>query len=252
MRQWAMAQWNDIKGNVKYGILFALWWVITTISKMLLQQIPHIASWMVWTILLALSLAVFLWLAKSLGRVQSQNVPTQKPSQLAQQNTSPFPSLSALNPQLPKFDFDVQQWFRMAYYSPLTAEFESNFLGIAQKNQPDDREGLLARFIGVGLVAYMHDQTWAHIFKSQILMLMHLNRQGGIMPIADAKPYYDKAAIDCPLFYANYLFDAWIRYMQVDLLVIRHPTDMLEITHKGRDFLKYIAHWGQDANAKNC
>jgi hypothetical protein len=64
--------------------------------------------------------------------------------------------------------------------------------------------------------------------------------------------YYDKAAVDYPNLYPKYSFEQWLNYLMSEQLLIRHPSDMLEITHKGRDFLKYLAHWGRDINVKKC
>jgi hypothetical protein len=93
------------------------------------------------------------------------------PPQPAQQLTTSFPSLSALYGQVPQVTFNAPEWFRHAYYSPLTAEIENNIKIAAEQNHPGNREIFYARFIGVGLVSYFHDITWAYIYKSQLLML---------------------------------------------------------------------------------
>ena len=95
------------------------------------------------------------------------------------------------------------------------------------------------------MISYLHDITWAYIFKSQIMMLTELNRRNGMMPLADAEPYYDNAAIACPQVYAQYSFHQWLNFIVAQQLVLRHPSDMLEITMRGRDFLKYLTHWGR-------
>jgi hypothetical protein len=164
---------------------------------------------------------------------------------------TPFPTLSALQGQAPQITFNAKEFFRIAYISPLTLEIETNVRTIAEQNQPGDTTGFLARFIGVGLVAVTYNMTWFSIFKSQLLMLAELNRHI-TLPIAAAKVHYDKAAVDYPITYPKYSFDKWIEYMSGEQLLIRHPSDMLEITHRGRDFLKYLAHWGNDINAKTC
>jgi hypothetical protein len=173
------------------------------------------------------------------------------PATSLQQTSTSFPSISALQGQAPQITFDARQWFRMAYYSPITAEVQQNIKIIAHNFQPSDVEDFYARFIGVGLVSYLHDMTWAYIFKSQFLMLAELNRMNGRMPVAAAKTYYDQAAIDFPLIYENYAFPQWINFMQNQQLLLKHPSDMLEISHRGKDLLKYIAHWGGDINLKS-
>jgi len=168
--------------------------------------------------------------------------------QPSQRRSTSFPSLSALNAQTPSVTFNSYEHFRRAYYSPLTAEIEENIKIAAEQNQPGDHEGFYARFIGVGLVSYLHDMTWAYIFKSQLLLLMELNRNN--LPLAQAKTYYDRGVADYPGIYVKYSFQEWIEYMTREQLLIRHPSDMLEITHRGKDLLRYLAHWGRDVNVK--
>ncbi len=247
MAGWIKTQYDDIKGNAKWALLAALWWLVVTFGKKMLQQIPNIPGWLIWAILSLLSLVVFVWLAKS-ARVS--RVSTSSSLQIAPQRPSAFPSLSALQGQPPQVSFDAREHFRLAYYSPLTAEIENNIKIAAEQNQPDDHEAFYARFIGVGLLAYLHDTTWWVIFKSQLLMLTELNRRNGVMALSDARAYYDRAVVDYPHIYTDYSFDQWLTYMTSQQLIIRHPTDMLEVTHRGRDLLRYLAHWGRDANAK--
>ena len=173
-----------------------------------------------------------------------------RPATSLQQTSTSFPSISALQGETPQITFDARQWFRLAYYSPMTAEVQQNIKTVAHNFQPSDVEDFYARFIGVGLVAYLHDMTWAYIFKSQLLMLAELNRMNGMMPVAAAKTYYDKAVIDFPLIYKDYAFPQWLNFMQAQQLLVKHPSDMLEISHRGKDLLKYLAHWGPDVNIK--
>jgi hypothetical protein len=146
--------------------------------------------------------------------------------------------------------FNAKEWFKQAYHSPVTAEVEKNIHIIAEQNQPHDREGFFARFIGVGLVAYTYDSIWWIIFKSQLLMLLELNRRNGWLTIAEAKSYYDKAAIDSPKIYTDYTFDQWLDYMKGQQLLLQHPSQMLEISVTGKDFLRYLTHWGRYPDAR--
>jgi hypothetical protein len=100
------------------------------------------------------------------------------------------------------------------------------------------------------VVASLHEYTWLTSFKSQLVMLLDMNGKGGYMTLAAAKGYYDKAAVEYPEIYSNYSFDQWIAYVKGQQLVLRHPSDMLEITVKGKDFLKYCTHWGHYPDAR--
>lgn len=145
--------------------------------------------------------------------------------------------------------FDVGLFFRTAHHSPITAEVEQNMRLIAKNNSPRDEVGFLCRFIGVGLVAYVYDMAWAYIYKSQLLMLEELNRRV-TMPVSDAKKYYDRATTEYPSVYPKYQFNSWLGFVIQHQLMIRHPSEMLEITHKGKDFLKYLAHWGANPSMR--
>lgn len=244
---WFSRQWNDIKGNVKYGLLVALWWAVIELGKRLLRLIPNIPSWAIWAILLGLSLFMFVWLIRSMKQPVTQQ---QSQAILPSGTTVPgIPSLSALLGQSPQISFDPKAFFAHAYYSPVTAEFEKNIKIIAQQNYPNDRENFYASFIGIGAVAYQHDVTWFTIYKSQLSALAELNTRG-VIPLADVKKHYDKAVTEYPKTYVHYAFDQWMNYMQSRFLVIKHPSDMVDITHGGKDFLRYLAHQGWDLNAR--
>ena len=88
--------------------------------------------------------------------------PTQTPAE-----TLPgIPTLSSLLGQSPSVKFDPKQFFARAHYSPITAETENNIKLVARQSSPSDKEAFYARFIGVGLVAYFHDETWYTLWKS--------------------------------------------------------------------------------------
>ena len=70
------------------------------------------------------------------------------------------------------------------------------------------------------------------------------------MPLNDAKPYYDKAVTDFPKIYSNYSYNQWVSFMKQEQLLIQHPDDRLEITVRGKDFLKYLTHWGRDLESR--
>lgn len=160
-----------------------------------------------------------------------------------------IPTLSALQGVSPKITFNPQDWFKFAYYSPLTAEVESNIKVVAHRDFPSDPESFYAKFIGIGVVAYQHDETWWAIYKSQLQMLEELNSRPN-MPLSDAQKYYDQVVPQYPTLYPAYTFDQWMSFMRVQQLVVVHPSQMLEISHKGKDFLKYTSHWGRKFEGK--
>jgi len=233
-KEWFKSQWTDIKGNAKWALLGGVWWLTISIGKYFLNHYTPLMPWATWLILLGVSLLIFFLLARSLRHHPA-----------GQTATGP-----AIIPVQATPNFDSIQFFRTAYYSQVTDEAEKNIRLAAAQNQPNDREGYLAKLIGLGLVSYLHDMCWAYIYKSQLLMLTELNRRGGLMPLNDAKPYYDRAVNENPHLYGDYPLDGWLEFMRGQQLIIRHPTDMLEITIRGRDFLKYLTHWGRSIDVR--
>ncbi|HEX3742205.1 MAG TPA: hypothetical protein VHV29_21080 [Terriglobales bacterium] len=250
MWSWLVKQWHDIEGHAKWALLGIIWLGITTYGPKLLHMIPSVPSWLPTLIFVCLSALVFVWLAKTRSPVPAQPAPTSDLPP-TQQPTSTFPTISSLTGQPPQITFDPKQFFRTSYFSPVTAEVEHNIQLIARKAEPNNLEAFYARFIGVGLVAAMHDAVWSVIFKSQLLMLTEMNRRR-VLPLRDAHQFYTKAVAACPKVYPAYTFDQWLNYLKSQQMLVHHPTDMLEISHKGKDFLKYLAHWGRDASMKVC
>jgi len=160
-----------------------------------------------------------------------------------------IPSLSALLGQNPNVEFNAKKFFALAYYSPVTSEVEKNIKIIAQKNFPTDKESFYARFIGVGLTAYQHDSTSYVIFGSQLKALLELSSRG-VIPVVDLKKHYDKAAAEYPKIYQNYSFEQWLEYMKGRLLIAVYPSQMVELSFSGQDFLKYLSHVGRDLSRK--
>jgi len=248
MWPWLVKQYNDVRGNFKWAILLGLWWAITNYGKKMLELIPNISPWMVWTIIVLVSAAAFVWIAK-VGNKKSvataiQQTPTQ-PSAIV----PGIPTLSSLLGQNPNVDFDAKKFFALAYYSPITAEVEKNIKFVAQQNSPNDKEAFYARFIGIGLVGYQHDETWYMIYGSQLAALAELNSRG-LIPIADLKKHYDQAVANYPDTYANYSFQQWMDFMKSRQIIARYPSGMVELSFGGKDFLKYLAHTGRDIHAK--
>jgi hypothetical protein len=145
-------------------------------------------------------------------------------------------------------NFDATEHFRRAHTSSLTDGVEKNIKIAAAQNQPEDREGFLAKLIGIGIVSYWFDISWAYIFKIQLLLLMELNRN--MLPLKMVKPFYDKAAAEYPDNYKDYSFEAWLRFLKTQVLVIQQADDTVAITERGQDFLKYLVHWGRYVDSR--
>jgi hypothetical protein len=230
MRKWLANQYDDIKGHYKWALLVVLFAPLMDAIQHLLGLIPHLPNWAMWTVLSLVSAVAFIWLAKS-QKGSGQNALLQSGS-------------ASLLVSVAKFD--AAKYFLLAYQSPLTQESEANIRTAAAENQPNDKEGFYAKFIGIGLIAYTYDLIWYSIYKSQLRALLELNRKNGLMPLAEIRAHYEQAAISNPDFYRGYTFEQWLGYMKAQPLFIVHPSDMVEITLRGKDFLKYLLHYGRD------
>jgi hypothetical protein len=229
---WLARQYSDIKGNFKWALLAPIWAAITWAAQHLLNMIPHMPEWAVWAITLLGAAVLFVGMATYLGRSSRQN------QSVAQAATNTLMASHG--------NFDATPYFQTAYVSSLRPELENNLRAAAAQNRPDDQEGFYRDLIVTGLPAFVYDLTWSGIFRSQILLLQELNRRA--LALAEARTFYDKAATENPIVYANYPFERWLNFMKANILVLQHPAGIVEITVRGRDFLKYLVHCGRSAD----
>jgi hypothetical protein len=82
------------------------------------------------------------------------------------------------------------------------------------------------------------------------LAILELNRKNGLLPIAEMQAFYDQAVRDYPDAYATYTFADWLGFLEGQSLLLKHPSNMIEITVKGKDFLKYLLHFGREPNQR--
>lgn len=243
-----MALWNKAKNWLEWAQLAkfvadllvsaASWKVVKT----MLGHVPQVST--DWASALSLfSAGIVLWLIvwwqQQYGRKSGQ------------QGTGLVQANSKTGLTAPPSDvWDYKDFFRLAYISPMQADIEQRISTAANAAQPNNREAFLLKVIGIGAIAYTYDTIWWSIYGSQLLFLLDLNRHHGMLPVNKAREYYDKAKNDFPQVYSTYSFDGWVTYMVSQLLIIRYASDMIEITHRGKDFLKYLLHWGKEADAK--
>jgi hypothetical protein len=229
---WFARQYDDIKGHFKWALLGPLWAAISWAGSRLLHMIPNMPDWAVWAIVLLASSILFVLVARHFGRAQR---PTSSAAQNATNTLMTSPT-----------GFDAAAYFKNSYFSQLQQELENNVRAAATQNQPNDREGFYVKLIATGLPSFIYEIAWAYIYKSQLLLLQELNRRVLLLP--QVKIHYDKAVSDNPAYYAHYSFEQWLDFMKSHVLLIQHPNEMVEITVRGRDFLKYLVHWGRSAD----
>ena len=245
---WLQKQWSSTVtlGCIVIAALVEAWQqAATSVSASI--HIPRLQGSWNYVPLVLLITAGGVWLISRRSKANQLQVQESQPPATA--IPAGIPALSALLGQNPDITFDAKNFFAIAHYSPITAEIEKNIKIIAQQNSPHDKEAFYARFIGVGLVAYQHDMTWFMIYGSQLAALAELNSRG-LIPIADLKKHYDKAVAAYPNTYSSYSFQQWLDFMKARLVIATYPTQMVELSFGGKDFLKYLAHTGRDISVK--
>jgi hypothetical protein len=197
----------------------------------------HEYKWTLTLLLVGLSMYILSLLRKR-----------QTPAQQAQSSTALLAGNAneTLSPGV-----NIEEFFRMAYRSPeLEKETHKNMRILARQRNPDDIEKFYLEVIGVGLLAALYDSIWWPMFRSQLLALTEVNRNSGMLPIAKVKGFYDRAAEEYKQEYADDNFERWFSYLTKNLFVLHHGSDMIEITVRGKDFLKYLTHWGREPKDK--
>jgi hypothetical protein len=147
--------------------------------------------------------AGIVWFA---GRHKASPTAPETPAlQPVQQAKASFPTISALYNRIPDVSrAGIDEYFRRAHHSPVTAEVENNIKIAVRDLSANDREELYSRLIGVGMVSYGYDEKWWAIFKSQLLLLTEMNRKNGWISLRKARQFYDDAATLCQSVYLNY------------------------------------------------
>jgi hypothetical protein len=141
---------------------------------------------------------------------------------------------------------DVNNVLAKAYNSSLQTDVETNLRNMANNLPPEERDTVMLRFYAVGALSYGYDTIWWTIFRSQILALEGLNKK--VLRMEDLKDFYDSAAQQYSNQYAGYSFEQWKSYLMRNTLILDLPGESIGITVRGKDFLKYLVHWGRSAS----
>lgn len=232
-------EYQQIKPNFKYDvykwIVFSLGALVLAVVAILIrkvsQYISWVPSWAPWAAVFGVALFIFNRLTKPSKSIS----PTQNPNQ------SVTPSTNATNFQ------SVEEFYRN-YDNALIKETEAIVRKEVAKFKPgDDREGVLIRTLASGALMYDFDIAWYVSYGSQLKLLEALNC--GNLTINEAMVYYDEAAQKWPGLYANRPFSEWLSFISNQYFVVQNG-DVLAISVKGREFLKYLVHHGRAASLR--
>lgn len=143
--------------------------------------------------------------------------------------------------------FNSVEFFRTAYYSSLQDVGANSYMAEAERVRPNDRESFYLDVLSVGTIQSMYDTLWWLSYRSQIRGLTVLNAAQGILPIDEFRKSFDQAETEFADDYARLQikFEDWLKFMLENDLLKVHPSNMVEITLKGKDFLKYLLHHGR-------
>lgn len=132
--------------------------------------------------------------------------------------------------------------------NPLFAgEVETSIRQTATQVPPAERETYFCRALTVTFIYAQFELVWYNIFGSQIKALQRLNL--GQLRREDIFPYYAEVATANAKTYADYSFDKWLGFMRTQTL-IRQDDDLIGITIKGKDFLKFLIDDSKPVGAK--
>jgi len=137
--------------------------------------------------------------------------------------------------------------FYRTYDNALLLEIEANIRAQANAYQGgNDRENFLVRsYATLGIIA-LFENMWLLIFGSQIRALHAVNAQARLE--TELRQFYEEATRGNPPL-MNYPFDNWLGFM-VSQLLIRQDGGIINVTLRGREFLKYLVETGKSAHER--
>lgn len=229
-------RWNDIRGNFVWQVIV---WVLGGGLLTAAGQAYRMALNRPWEtkvlvavfLISSLGLAVVMLVAAARSKRQAQQAPTQDAST----------AITTIQPA------NVDEFYR-TYDNRLLLELEQNLRAEASKFAPADREKFLVRYFASTMITGIFEYTWVLIFRSQLLAMQALNQRS--RRIHELQPFYDEAiTAENFVFYSNYPFTSWLAFMK-SFVLVREDGDVVSITIRGQEFLKYLIHTGRSADGK--
>lgn len=230
---WWTKHWEDIRPQLKYdaikagigipGIPAAYW---------LIQRVRHMpVDWYVAAVLVALFLA-FIFVSTRQRKAATQ----------------PSTAIQAVEGPVAVSVKAVDEYYKVGS-GPFLDELEAHFqrLAVYHKDQKE-RERFLIRALAAGAASYLHDVSWFTIFRSQLNALNELNSKGAMIR-DELRQFYNAAALLNPHLFNDYTFDSWVEYLESQTL-IRQDGNIVQITVRGKDFLKYLVLRGFSASQR--
>jgi hypothetical protein len=93
----------------------------------------------------------------------------------------------------------------------------------------------------------LFEWIWWQIFGSQLRMLQTMNAK--VLTLDVARQFYEQGPLTRPDFYKTYSFEQWLAFLRAAGFILESGNNV-QITIRGREFLKYLTHCGYDINQK--
>jgi hypothetical protein len=232
---WTMLknQWNAVSGNAKWDAIKWSGAVVIATAGYLLHKIHHLPDWAIATGIFIVALIVFT-LSLNTTTFRTTKQPSQpSTSQIVVQGVGLEKTIEAIEGYYKKND------------GPMMQEIEAHFLRLAAHfTDFKEREQFLIHAVSNGAIAMFHEVTWSSIFRSQIDLLQELNTHA--MTLEQVKPYYDAGAANNLKFYAKYSFEQWLAYLRGQSVILQDG-NVVQITVRGKDFLRHLVLEGRSA-----
>ena len=113
--------------------------------------------------------------------------------------------------------------------------------GLTDKSKTID---ILVRHLAATQLNLYFEKVNSVIWGSQIHLLQELNSKTLPVPAESLLPFYEIAAKKYPKPYEDYTFEDYLRYLQVNGLVVINEGSDYQITELGSEFLQYLAKTG--------
>ncbi len=142
---------------------------------------------------------------------------------------------------------DALAAFLETYHSPMLLEVEGNIEAeIAQRHltAPEDVRRALVKSLAGSLILLNFERLHRIIFGSQAAALILVNGTVGPTPVSDVEALYTEAVGKFPKVYEGRSFEEWLEFLTGQALLLREG-DGLEITVKGREYLKWRIDMGR-------
>jgi len=120
----------------------------------------------------------------------------------------------------------------------LLAQIEARITELIPRSA--ERERTLTRYTATFGIAYLFEKIYGMIWGSQLSALQFLNSSAGGADVDDLRPFYEKSVAQTRI--PNETFERWLSFLLAHL--VAQQGTRVEITLKGREFLKYVIDQG--------